>query len=128
MPLTTTLPGGSSHFISLQTAIDMTTHYRSNRETILAVAYQEQDILPLSETFNRAAIDSLLAVNGCAGIRIYYAMDPNDDTVHAILVAVNEGNEDILPSNSLLNEAEPEIVEIGQRCPPSCPPASDLNS
>ena len=126
MPTVTTLPTSASHDISLQTAIDMTTAYRSNRETILASGYQNQDILPLSETFNRDAIDRLLAVDGCAGIRIYYGMD-SSDKVHAILVAVNEGNEDLIEGNSLLNE-EPVIIEVGLRCPPSCPPASVLNS
>ena len=126
MPTVTTLPNSASHDISLQTAIDMTTAYRSNRETILDSGYQNQDILPLSETFNRDAIDRLLAVDGCAGIRIYYGMD-SSDKVHAILVAVNEENEDLIVGNSLLNE-EPVIIEVGLRCPPSCPSPSDLNS
>lgn len=127
MPTTTTLPSGSSHEISLQTAIDMTTLYRTYRETILASNYQNQDILPISETFNRDAIDKLLSESNCAGLRIYYSMDENKK-VHAILVGVNSSNEDILPVNSL-NEAEELIIlEEGQRCPPSCPPSSDLNS
>ncbi len=125
---TTTLPAGSSHEISLQTAIDMTTLYRDYRETILASNYQDLDILPLSETFNRDAIDQLLAATGCAGIRLYFGMD-EDKKVHAVIVAVNSSNEDLLPASSQLTEEEEAIIlEQGQRCPPACPPASDLNS
>lgn len=123
---TNTLPAANSHFISLATAETMTAAYRSDKEAILATAYQNQNILPLSETFNRGAIDTLLAIDACAGIRIYYGMDENLK-VHAILVAVNEENEDILPAASLLSEADPVIVEEGQRCPDLCPPPSPLN-
>ena len=123
---TTTLPNANDHVILLQTAIDMTTLYRTNRETILDTSYKGKGILPLSETFNRGAIDALLAVTNCAGIRIYYGMD-EDDKVHAVLVAVNSSNEDLLPGNSLEENEDPIIVELGQRCPPTCPPTSDLN-
>lgn len=123
---TTTLPNATDHVISLQTAIDMTTLYRANRETILNTSYQGKNVLPLSETFNRGAIDALLATTNCAGIRIYYGMD-EDDKVHAILVAVNSSNEDLLPGNSLTEDEDPIIVELGQRCPPVCAPQSDLN-
>jgi hypothetical protein len=48
----------TNHFISLQTGIDMTTLYRQEKENILATAYKNQNILPISETFDRAAIDT----------------------------------------------------------------------
>lgn len=126
MPTTNTVPS-STHFISLADAITMTTAFRADKETILATSYQNQDILANSETFNRSALDSLLAIEGCAGIRIYNGMDENLK-VHSILVGVNEENEDILPPETLNeNEEEGFIFEDGQRCPPLCPPASDLN-
>ncbi|MEO6406717.1 MAG: hypothetical protein ABIY51_01910 [Ferruginibacter sp.] len=126
MSVTNTIPT-SSHFISLSKAVEMTTAYRADKETILATTYQNQDILANSETFNRAALDTLLAIEGCAGIRLYNGMDENLK-VHAILVGVNENNEDILPTSSLIeNEEDEYIAEDGQRCPPLCPPASDLN-
>ena len=127
MPVTTTLPDFNDHFISLQTAIDMTTLYRTYRETILATNYQGSDILPLSETFSRGAIDALLATEGCAGLRIYNGMEENKK-VHAILVPVNADGEDILPTSSLTETDEPVIIERSLRCPPSCPPPSDLNT
>lgn len=127
MPVTTTLPNANDHEISLQTAIDMTSLYRTNRESILQNNYQGREILPLSETFNRAAIENLLANEACAALRIYYGMDENEK-VHAIIVGVDENNKDILPVNPLKEEDGPIIIEVGQRCPPSCPPASGLNT
>lgn len=128
MSTTSTLPAANAHFISLSQGISMTTLYRSDKEAILATAYQNQNILPISETFNRNALDTLLAIEGCEAIRIYYGMDENLK-VHAILVAVNENNEDLLPdaNNNSLSEEE-SVVEEGQRCPDLCPPSSPLNS
>lgn len=127
MSIIKTLPT-NDHFISLQHAAEMTTRYRQNKEEILAPAYQAQNILPNSETFNRAAIEKLLSGKDCAAIRIYYGMDESLKS-HAILVGVNEMNEDILPSfsNQLTGTNEP-IVEEGQRCPDFCPPGSPLNT
>jgi hypothetical protein len=118
----------TNHSISLQTGIDMTTLYRQEKENILATDYKNQNILPLSETFDRAAIDALLAETGCTAIRIYYGMDENL-LVHAILVGVNEDNEDILPAetSSLTDTGDDPIMEQSIRCPPECPPASPLN-
>ena len=120
----------TNHFITLQTGIDMTTLYRQERENILAAAYKNQNILPLSETFDRAAIDAILGQTGCTGFRIYYGMT-EDLLVHAILVGVNENNEDILPSskNVLSDSATTDeaILEQGVRCPEDCAPPSPLN-
>lgn len=119
-----------SHFITLDRAIAMTGTYRDNRELILGAAYQGQNLLALSETFNRAAFDQLLATEGCAGLRIYYGMD-EDLKVHAVAVAVNDLNEDILPAQSAASTSLTDdgnvIVEEGQRCPPICPDPSPLN-
>lgn len=125
MSQTNSLPS-NDHFISLGKAVDMTTLYRDDREAILATQWQNKNILPLSETFNRAAFDTLLAKEGCEGIRIYYGMD-EDSKVHAVIVAVNEDNEDILPALSALTLIAEDIVEEGQRCPELCPPSSPLN-
>lgn len=110
-----------SHYISLSTAEDMTEKYRLNREDILKTQFQNQNILPLSETFDRSAFETLLDKTGCTGLRIYYGMD-NDSKIHAIIVAVDENNEDIL------TESSDDIVDNGNRCPDLCPPSSPLNS
>ncbi len=128
MSVINSIPGSDAHFISLGTAETMTGLYRAERENILNSNYQDQDILPLSETFNRNALDVLLSKTDCAAIRIYYGMD-EALKVHAILVPVTEDNVDILPSNIANPELEEEgdIVEIGQRCPDLCPPSSSMN-
>jgi hypothetical protein len=117
-----------NHFISLQEAIDMTSLYRQEQENILKPDYQNQNILARSETFERAAFDTLLAKNGCAGLRIYYGMDAQLK-VHAIIVPTDANGNDILPSPSLTSTEEGEdIVERGLRCPDICPDTSVLNS
>ena len=123
---TNTIPSANSHLINLTTAVDLTTRFRSNRNTVLQTQYQSDDILPLSETFNKNDIELLMAQDECAAIRIYYGMD-TDLKLHAVLVAVNEDNEDILPS-AISNNGEDIIVEEGQRCPIFCPSQSPLNS
>jgi len=127
MSITKSLPS-NGHVISLQHAIEMTSHYRRNKETILAKEYKDQSILPNSETFNRSAIEKLLSETDCAAIRIYYGMDGSLKS-HAILVGVNTSNEDILPSSgNTLSASEEVILEEGQRCPDICPPKSPLNT
>lgn len=107
----------------------MTTRYRQNRETILAASYQNQNILPLSETFDRAAFDALLAKTGCTRLRIYYGMD-EDKKLHAIIVAVDDQNEDMLSQSAALTaeDEEEDLLERGFRCPDDCPPDSPLNT
>lgn len=129
-----------NQLISLPQAIDMTTLYRQQKEVILKEEFTGQNILCLSETFDRAVFDQVLAQTGCTALRIYYGMD-RELKIHAIIVGVNENNEDILP---VLSSTDPShapattteddddnddsgIIETGQRCPDYCPPASDLN-
>lgn len=117
----------SNHQIPLSTAIEMTERFRSNRNNILAAAYNDLDLLPLCETFSKSAVDTILEQAGCEGLRIYYGMDENLK-IHAILVGVNGNNADILPMESALTTDPPgTILEDGQRCPPFCPPTSPLN-
>ena len=121
----------NSHFIPLDQAVVMTTTYRNNCENVLSPGYQGKDILPLSETFSRAAFDKLLATPGCEGLRIYYGMDQNLQ-LHGIVVAVDANNRDLLPSSASSDASggsgDDVIVEEGQRCPPICPDPSPLNS
>lgn len=126
--MSNTLIPGKTHFIPLQQAIDMTTLYRKQKEPILLPEYRDKNILANCETFNREAIDYLLAEKDCAGIRIYFGMDA-EMKVHAILVAVNAANEDLLPAlTSAPGDEGYKVVEDGQRCPDDCPPASVLNA
>ena len=122
-----TLPESDAHFISLSKAIKMTTVFRREKENILSDTFKNKDILPFSETFNRKAFDSLLAEDNCTAIRVYMGMD-DGLKVHAIIVGVNQNNEDILPVQGVNTEdaGEVVIVEEGQRCPVVCPPPSPL--
>jgi len=98
------------HVISLQEAIDMTSLYRSNIPAGMAN----------SETFKKESVVALLNQPGCVSLRIYYGKKEND-TIHAILVGVNEKGEDMLQTSDL-------ILEDSHRCPPECPtPPSPLN-
>jgi hypothetical protein len=122
----------NSHFIPLDKAIEMTAIYRKEKEQILSPQFQGRDILPLSETFNRDAFDQLLSTPGCAGVKIYFGMD-HTLQVHALIVAVNESNEDLLPApgSQIATDIpdDPVIIDEGQRCPPICPEKkSVLNS
>lgn len=110
----------------------MTGRYRAQKESILVPELRGLGILPLCETIDRAQVDSLLAQPGCTKMRIYYGMYA-DQTVHAVLVGVDASDADILPSASSLSATDTDledgdIVNQGYRCPPICPPSSDLNT
>lgn len=128
MASSTSLPSGANHFISLGKAIQMTSKCRSEKENVLTPDLRNQKIIFTCETFNRDAFDKLLAQQGCAGIRIYTGM--NDQMqLRAIVVGVNESNEDMLPDQAGASDTDGNsIVEEGQLCPDLCPPSSPLNS
>ena len=116
-----------NHSISLTEAAEMTSRYRSNRETVLQSEYRNIALLPICETFDKAAFDQLLASTGCAFVRIYYGMDESLK-MHAIIVAADSNGHDLLPLNNLNAEEEYDILERANRCPELCPPESELNS
>jgi len=116
-----------SHFISLSEAEGMTARYRLNREGVLENAYKNRNILPISETFDKAAFERLLSRPECTYVRIYYGMDEHFK-IHAIIVAADEGGKDILPNEQLTDSEEEDIIERGNRCPELCPEPSPLNS
>lgn len=119
--------GSSSHFISLEKAVEMTTRYRQNKEAVTNPNYEGKNVFALSDKFDKFIFEKLLAKPGCAGIRIYYGMDI-DLKVHPIVVAVNEKDEDILPdSGSVSTLEDDDMGDDALRCPPWCPPPSSLN-
>jgi hypothetical protein len=118
-----------SNFITLAQAIAMTSTYRDEREKILLPEFRGQDILPLSETFDRSSFEALLNETDCTFIRIYLGMDDNLK-VRVIAVGADSANADILPAAGLARALDDggNIVEDGIRCPTICPPPSGLNS
>jgi small basic protein len=120
--MSTTIPPPDSHYISLAQFLAMKELYGTNSENVLAPQYQGQEILVVSELFNVTPFNALVSVPGCAGIRIYYGMDETLK-IHAMLVAVDANNQDLLPQGGnaiFAKDSGPPIVEEGQRCPPSC--------
>jgi hypothetical protein len=115
-----------NHFISLATAVDMTTRFRDHRENVLKTEYQGQNVLAFSETFDKAAFDVLLGKSEATALRIYYGMDEYLK-IHAIIVAVDANNEDILPTAPAAATVDEDIIDNGNRCPDLCPPQSPLN-
>ena len=117
-----------SNAIPLSQAIEMTTRYRTEKENILADAYKGQNILAISETFNRDVFDQVLGLSGCIKLRVYYGMDTTLK-VRALVVGVNANDEDILPAAGTTTTllADGDVIEEGQICPPTCPPSSPLN-
>ncbi len=108
----------TNHRITLSAAVALTKLYRDNRP----------ENLPICETFESAAVLSLLSETGCQYLRVYYGMDANND-IHAVLVGADEQNADLLPaSDEETGTGVNEILEDGYRCPRNCPPASKLNS
>lgn len=122
---TNNLPS-QNHLIDVTTAAEMTKRYRDNLTTVLQSSYATQGILPLNETFNKAAFAAFMNNADCEALRIYYGMQ-EDLSVHLIIAGVNAENEDMVPAALLTGETVDPLLEDSQRCPPSCPPASLLN-
>ena len=117
------------HSISQDKVKQLTSNYEENKKKILKDEFQEETILPTSETFDRAAFDQLLSQEGCVGIRIYYGMD-EESNVKLVAVGVDKNGQDILTSTTASkkttnNETTDDAVfalSDGLRCPPYCPP------
>jgi hypothetical protein len=137
------MPEQLSHKITLGRAKQMTRLYREQKDQILKPEFLRRDILAISDTISRDAIDRLLAQPGCVAMRIYYGMD-DQLRIKPILVGVNEQNEDMLRVQSTTvtasfsamsttstetdtaEETEGEILDESTRCPPGCV-TSELN-
>jgi hypothetical protein len=105
-----------NHEISLDEAIEMTTRFQNDMESMLKPEFAGLGILPTSETFNKSIFEDLAMQPGCVAIRSYLGMDDNN-LVRLLFVGVDEDNNDILAST---NEQACYIFEYGQRCPPIC--------
>ena len=119
----------TKHSIAVDKATELTSRYEKNRNKILKEEFKGKDILPLSETFDRASFDQLLSQEGCVGVRIYFGMDEKQE-VSLVLRGVDKDGQDIYPANnttralkkSTLIEEPVLALAFGTRCPPDCPP------
>ena len=70
--------------------------------------------------FGKDHIARLLAESGSEGIRIYYAID-DDNNPRLILTSADAKQNNLLPKNEGKDGPEPVIIDDGAPCPPSCP-------
>ena len=111
------------HYISLKEAVEMTTTFRENRETILADDYKETNVLAQCETLDKEALRAFMDNEYCKSIRLYSGMN-NDLQVKTILVGVNENAEDMIEGAQVVLP----LVDKSARTPPHSVPQSVLNS
>ena len=102
----------SDNFISLDQAKAYTKKYRDNLTDMLT--NEDQGALSYCETLDADAVRTLLDQKGCVGFRIYYGLN-DDNQVSAVLVAVNDKNEDILHGDDSV------ILDNASKCPQVCP-------
>ena len=118
---------GANNLIPLEKAKKLTAFFKEERDNLINPGIYSQDVIPFSETFDRRAIDQLLALDGCVGIRIYTGLD-EEFKLRLILVGVNDKGQDLIipdPTEGAGTEVG-LVVEEGARCPPFCPTDSLL--
>ncbi len=114
-----------NHSIPLTQAITMIDHYNTLHDSVISMPYKGSDILPMYETFNLKAIDSLICQKNAIGFRIYMAMD-DKQKVRFVLVGVDGDGKDIIqrtkemPGRAVADfgtEVSALVEEAGQRWP-----------
>lgn len=112
------MPKTTPHSISLSEAIELTSRFRANRPSNLA----------LSETFDKNSVLAMLSVPDSAQMRIYLGEKANGE-ICSVLVAADAAGNDLLPPISSERDGEDDtlILEDAIRCPQLCPPPSPLN-
>ena len=122
------------HIIPLSLAKEYSQRFLRIRDTVLpslmtnAGALSEQFNMPLCETFNREAIDALMAVNGTQALRIYLGVDAQGQVRLVLLPVDDEGNNIITTlsgegaragkARGADEEDDGDAVENGHRPPP----------
>jgi hypothetical protein len=111
------------HVISLAAAIELTGNFRANPAPDVATC----------ETFEKNSVIKMLSTPGAVSLRIYSGRKENQQ-VCAVMCAVDENGEDILPVQKRAGEETQDgdeeilILEDSHRCPELCPPPSPLNN
>jgi hypothetical protein len=125
----TNQPTSIRHSIGLDQAKKMTKKFRDDKDKIVKAEHQGKNLLPICESFERAAFDRLLQREDCKGVRIYFGMKEADQQLHAIIVGYDSQGKDILPAEGqVMDSTETIIIEDGTVCPNDCPPPSPLNT
>jgi hypothetical protein len=101
--------GNEEHEITFTDAASLTAEYRSKNPYRKRGGY-----------FSRTAIETLLAQDGCVGIRIYFGCSSGNPQ-ELIVVGVDENEDDLVGHNYV-------CMDNGICCPPHCGTDNMLNS
>jgi len=136
-----------NHVISLGQAIQLTKDFRRSVDTFnkKCPGFKDSMQFGYSEAFNADSYQLLLAQKDsagrpAAGVRIYYGLG-KDGQIKLVLVPYDVDGKDILHhlisadstktpaggAKTLALTDDPQAVETGQHCPPTCPPSSPLD-
>jgi hypothetical protein len=124
-PYTRTL-NATQHQISKDKALAMLKTYDRNRDSLLRGRWANDTlVMPISETFNMNAVDSLVNQPGIAGLRAYLAMDPATRQIRMIFVGVDKDGKDVVQDdrsgqmkfNGRTTDSLGYIMETGNRWP-----------
>ena len=100
----------TNHDICLEEAIELTTRFRANIQSMMKPEYAAIGALPICETFKKSIFNDLAAVDG--GF-----ISVANNQVRLLFVGVDDENNDILADT---HDETGYIFEYGQRCPPIC--------
>jgi hypothetical protein len=78
-----------------------------------------------SHYFGRNVLDQILAQPGCTGVRVYYALNANNEKELLVVGVDNQGNS-MLPASPVIVPGDFAIMDYSFPCPPFCPPGADL--
>lgn len=125
----------SQHIIPMSKAVEYSRRFIYVRDTVLPAqlknpAFLQQNFdMPFCETFNREAIDALLAAEGTASVRIYLGVDEQGRMRFVLLPVDDEGNNIIttltgesarkdLGRGQNIDDSTNHAIENGYRPPP----------
>jgi hypothetical protein len=121
-PFSNTL-NGINHAITHAQALTMLNNFTTQGQNLLTPELRGLGTLPVYETFNLKAIDSIICQPKTIGFRVYMAMDAQQK-VRFVLVGVDGDGKDVLqrkkenPAGSYsANEYSVLVEEAGQRWP-----------
>lgn len=113
------------HTIPLEQAMNMIQHFNDSKGAVVNEGFGTPDVLPVHETFNLKAIDSIICQPNTVGFRVYMAMD-DEQKVRFVLVGVDGDGKDVIqrvnnnPANIATlatEEVSVYVAEAGQRWP-----------
>ncbi|RYE22428.1 MAG: hypothetical protein EOP51_13280 [Sphingobacteriales bacterium] len=109
-----------NHVITVDQGSAMVNDFMANQDSLLAPEYRGRGTLPVYETFNLKAIDSIICQKNTVGFRVYLSMD-KQKKVRFVLVGVDGDGKDYIQrrrSGERIGAGGSILVEeSGQRWP-----------